>query len=149
MAVIRWEREPSAFGELGRLRREVDRLFSDFGMGREPFFSRVYPAVNVAEDEDKYYVRTELPGVKPEDLDVTCVEGNLVIRGEREIAPEEARANYHRREREGGTFRRIVSLPGRVETTKVAAGLKNGVLTVTLPKGKEAKPRKIAVKGTK
>jgi HSP20 family protein len=149
MAIIRWRTEPDPFGELNRLRREVDRLFNDFGTTTtEPFFSRAYPAVNVSEDGDKFYVRAELPGINPEDLDVSVVEGSLVIRGERKIAPAEEGVNYHRREREGGVFRRILNLPERVDPAKVSAGLKDGLLTVTLAKAEETKPRKIGVKAS-
>jgi len=146
MTILRWHTESDASGELDRLRREVDRLFHDFGGGREPFFSRAYPEVNVSENGENFFVRAELPGVKPEDLDVTVVNGRLVIRGERKIAAEEERANYHRREREGGVFRRILALPDRVDPAKVSATMKNGILTVTLSKAEEAKPRKISVK---
>jgi HSP20 family protein len=146
MAIIRWQTEPGAFSEMDRLRREVNRLFSDFGETGERFFSRAYPAVNLSEDTENLYVRAELPGVKAEDLDVTVVEGRLVIRGARTIAKEQEGANYHRREREGGTFRRTMALPERVDPGRVSAALKDGVLTVTLPKAEEAKPRKISVK---
>ena len=146
MAIIRWQREPSSFSEVDRLRREVDRLFSGFTAGTEPYFSRAYPTVILSEDEDNLYVRAELPGVKTEDLDVTLVEGRLMIRGERNIPEEHASAGYHRREREGGTFRRVMTLPERVAPGKVSAAMKDGVLTVTLPKREEAKPRKISVK---
>ncbi len=148
MAIIRWRTEPSPFLELDRLRGEVARLFNEFSAGREPFFSRVYPAVNVGEDRENFYIRAELPGVESEKLDIDCVEGSLVIRGERTIAPEEEEISYHRREREGGTFRRIIPVPERVDPDKVSADLKNGVLTVVLPKAEEAKPRKISVKTT-
>ena len=115
MAIVRWHTQSDPFGELDRLRQEVDRLFNDFGSSREPFFSRAYPAVNVSEDGENLHVRAELPGVKSEDLDVTVVEGQLVIRGERKIPPEQENTNYHRREREGGIFRRILALPDRVD----------------------------------
>lgn len=146
MAIIRWQTEPNPFRELDRLRADVDRLFNDFGSEWQPFFSRAYPAVNISEDRENIYVRSELPGVKPEDLDVTVVEGRLMIRGVRKIAKEEERANYHRQEREGGTFRRVMALPERVDPSKVSAAMKNGVLTVTLAKAEEVKPRKISVK---
>ena len=146
MAIVRWYSEPNSMTEFDRLRREVDRLFNDFGGAEQPFFSRAYPAVNVSEDAEHFFVRAELPGLKPEDLDVSVVEGRLVIRGERKIDPEDKRAGYHRREREGGVFRRVVALPERVDPTKVVAGVKHGILTVTLAKAEEAKPRKISVK---
>ena len=146
MAIVRWQTEPNPFRDLDRLRGEIDRVFSDFGTETEPFFSRAYPAVNLSEDADHLYVRAELPGVRPEDLDVSVVEGRLTIRGERKVAATESKADYHRREREGGIFRRVMRLPERVDPSRVSAGMKNGVLTVTLPKREESKPRKISVK---
>jgi HSP20 family protein len=95
-----------------------------------------------------FYVRAELPGVKPESLDISVVEGQLLLRGERKIEPEEQKAGYHRRERESGFFRRTIALPARVDPGKVSATMRNGVLTVTLPRAEEAKPRKISVKTT-
>ncbi len=146
MAIVRWRTESNPFRELDRLRGDIDRLFTEFGTGSEIFFGRVYPAVNISEDQENFYIRAELPGVNSEDLDVSCVEGSLVIRGERTIAPEKAGMSYHRRERQGGTFRRIISVPERVDPDKVSARLQNGVLTVKLPKAEETKPRKISVK---
>ena len=146
MAIIRWQPPASPFEELNRMRQEMDRLFRDFSGGTEPFFSRAFPAVNITEDAENFYVRGELPGIKAEDLDVSVVEGALLIRGERKLATEDKQANYHRREREAGFFRRMIALPARVDSAKVSAKVKNGVFTITLPKAEEAKPRKISVK---
>lgn len=142
MAIIRWK----PMDEVDRLRQEVDQLFGSFLSGTEPFFSRVYPAINLSEKENHFYVRAELPGVKPEDLDISVVEGKLQIRGERKIDEEEQKTSYHRREREAGLFRRTIALPAKVDPNKVSATLKNGVLTITLPKSEEAIPKKISVK---
>ncbi len=147
MAIVRWQ-NPSGGSEFDRLRQQVDHLFNTFSTGAEPFFSRVYPALNVTEDANALYVRAELPGVRPESLDISVVEGRLLIKGERKIEAEEEKAGYHRKEREAGVFRRTISLPIRVDSGKVSAAMKNGILTVTLPKAEEAKPRKIAVKMT-
>jgi HSP20 family protein len=146
MAIIRWQTPGGPFDELERLRREMDRVFNDFSAGGEPFFSRAYPAVNITEDTENYYVRGELPGIKSQDLDVSVVEGRLIIRGEQKLATEDKAASYHRREREGGFFRRIIALPVRVAPDKVSATIKNGVFTISLPKAEETKPRKITVK---
>jgi len=124
----------------------MDRLFRDYSGGTEPFFSRAFPAVNITEDTENFYARGELPGIKADDLDVSVVEGGLLIRGERKLATEDKQANYHRRERESGFFRRMIALPARVDSAKVSAKVKNGVFTITLPKAEEAKPRKISVK---
>jgi HSP20 family protein len=144
MAIIRWK----PIDEVDRLRQEVDSLFGSFLSGTEPFFSRVYPALNLSEKENNLLVRAELPGVKPESLDISVVEGRLQISGERKIDVEEQNIGYHRREREAGFFRRTIALPTRVDPGKVSASMKNGVLTITLPKSEEAKPKKITVKTT-
>lgn len=148
MAIVRWQASPSRVSEVDRLRQEVDRLFNTFSTGTEPFFSRVYPALNVTEDADNLYVRAELPGVKANSLDISVVEGRLLITGERKIEAEGEKTGYHRKEREAGIFRRTIALPSRVDPGKVSAGMKNGILTITLPKAEEAKPRKITVKIT-
>jgi len=145
MAVIRWQ-VPAQGSEIDRLQEEVNKLFQSFLPGAEPFYSRVYPALNLTEDADNFYVRAEIPGVRPEDLEVSVVEGRLLIRGQRKPVQESPESNYHRKERESGFFRRTLSLPARVDSGKVAAAIKNGVLTLTLPKAEEAKPRKITVK---
>ncbi|UCG12564.1 MAG: Hsp20/alpha crystallin family protein [Deltaproteobacteria bacterium] len=152
MAVVRWRpglygwhREP--FAEADRLRREMDKLLDTF-TGRKGAVSStgVFPALNVSEDQGNLYVRAELPGVAPGEIEITTQENNLIIKGERKIAAEGEKVSYHRREREAGTFRRIISLPTRVDADKVTAACRNGVLTVTLPKAAEAKPRQVEVK---
>jgi HSP20 family protein len=148
MAIVRWGTNPDEISDFDRLRQEVNRLFNVFSPGTEPFVSRVYPALNLSDDGNNFYVRAELPGVKADSLDISVVEGQLLLRGERKIEPEEERAGYHRREREAGFFRRTIALPTRVDPGKVSASMKNGVLTVMLPRAEEAKPRKISVKAT-
>jgi HSP20 family protein len=148
MAIVRWESNPDERSEFSRLHQEVNRLFNLFAPGTDPFLSRVYPAVNLTEEGNNLYVRAELPGVNPESLDISVVEGKLMISGERKIEVEDEKTGYHRREREAGFFRRTIVLPLRVDSGKVSASIKNGILTVTLPKLEEAIPRKIAVKTT-
>jgi HSP20 family protein len=132
---------------MDRLRREMDRIYSAFteGRGIAPA-AGVFPALNMSEDDHNLYVRAELPGVDPENIEITTKENNLIIKGERKIAAEGEKVSYHRKERDSGKFRRIVSLPTRVDSDKVTAICKNGVLTVTLPKAEEAKFRQISVR---
>jgi HSP20 family protein len=106
----------------------------------------VYPHLNTTEDEDNYYVRAELPGVDPDDIEITTQDNNLIINGERKIPPEGENVSYHRREREAGSFRRVTSLPTHIDSSRVTAVCKNGLLTVTLPKATEVKARHIDVK---
>ncbi len=137
------------FAELARAKREMDRLFSSFST-RWPsaafgFGSGVFPALNLSESGDCLYVEAEVPGVRPEALDIS-VEGNtLVIRGERKADTPEG-VSYHRRERMNGRFSKSITLPYEVQVDKVEAEYKNGVLKLTLPKAEHAKPRSITVK---
>jgi HSP20 family protein len=152
MAVVRWK--PGYFGwhrhpfnEMDSFRREIDKLYDAFAARREVASTAgVFPALNVSEDEQNLHVRAELPGVTPEGFEITTKDNNLIMKGERSIAAEGEQVSYHRREREAGTFRRIIALPTRVDADKVTAVCKNGVLTVTLPKAAEVKPRQIEVR---
>jgi HSP20 family protein len=105
----------------------------------------VFPLINLTEDKDSYYVRAELPGVKADELDIQVTGNNLSISGERKIAAEDEGAKYHRREREAGTFSRMVGLPGEVNTDKVEASLEDGILNVVVSKAEIAKPKQITV----
>ncbi|MDD3579682.1 MAG: Hsp20/alpha crystallin family protein [Desulfobacca sp.] len=136
------------FRELEQMRREMDRLWED-AFRREPLLrwrAGVYPLVNISEDADHLYVRAELPGVNPEDIQITLENNNLILRGERKVPEAEKNVDYHRREREVGSFRRVVRLPGRVDPGKVEATCQNGVLIITLTKPEEIKPKQITVK---
>lgn len=149
MAIVRYPRfldYSNPFQELERMRREMDRLFTGLmGEGGQRISSGVYPAVNIYEGADTFFVEAELPGIKSEDLDI-AVEGNtLTLRGQRKGEEEEG-LSYHRRERKLGTFHKAVTLPSDVNSEKVSAQFKNGVLKLVLPKAEHAKPRKITVK---
>jgi len=137
----------SPFGELERMRRDMDRLAQTLNRGvwGEPG-AGVFPLMNVTEDKDHYYVRAELPGIKAEELDISITADTLSISGERKIPAEDEKAQYHRREREAGKFSRILTLPAQVDAGKAEARCADGVLTVVLPKAEEAKPRQITVK---
>jgi HSP20 family protein len=137
----------STFDELERMRNEMARLF-DQATGRsfQGTTAGVFPLVNVTEDKDNYFVRAELPGLKAEELNIAVTGNNLTISGERKIPSEGDNVRYHRREREAGSFNRIIALPGDVEVDNVEAGLVDGVLTVIISKAEEAKPKQIMVK---
>ncbi len=153
MALIRWQTGPGEFleqaSDFDRLRQGMEWLFDRFSAPAPGFTSRVFPSINLTEDKDHYYLRAELPGVKPEELDIAVVENQVSIRGERKIPVEKGEFSYHRREREAGSFRRTISLPVEVDSPKVNAELKKGVLKITLPKHERAKPRKIQITATK
>jgi HSP20 family protein len=136
-----------SFGELDRMKNDMDKLLGGLARGvfREPG-AGVFPLLNLTEDSNNYFVRAELPGVKPADLDISVTGDGLSISGERKIPTEEKGAKYHRKEREAGTFSRILSLPGPIDGDKVEATCKDGILTVVLPKTEAAKPKQISVK---
>lgn len=141
--------EPSwePFRDLDHLRREMDRLWEQ-AIGPERYRRRVgvFPLLNISEDKENFYVRAELAGVHPEDIEITLEDCKLRLRGERKIPTEEKVVGYHRREREAGSFRRVIRLPERLDAAKVEAAFKNGILTVTLEKPEEVKPKQITVK---
>jgi HSP20 family protein len=136
------------FTEFDRLRREMDTL-SSYVLGRSPYAGTagpgVFPLLNLTENAENYFVRAELPGVKPEDLDIQMTGNKLTITGERKLDTQDKDVRYHRREREAGSFSRIIELPTDVDSESVAARSENGVLTVTIPKAEKAKPRRIAI----
>ena len=129
--------------ELHRMRQQLDHLFDASPSQRVS--AGVFPLINMTEDKDHYYVRAELPGVKGDELDIQVTGKNLAISGERKIAAEEEGARYHRREREAGTFSRMIGLPGEVDTNKVEAKLENGILNIVVSKAEVAKPKQISV----
>ena len=156
---------PQAWRPFESLRREVDRLFDDFGteFWSSPFrrslselapaFRREFqvgpaPAVDIVEKDNAYEVTADLPGFDEKNIEVKLQNGSLCIKGERKSEKEEKKKDFHLTEREFGSFERRFTLPEGVDADKIEASLKKGVLTVTLPKKPEAqKPaKKIEVK---
>ena len=136
----------SAFEELERLRRQLGEMSG--GLQRTPYRvlgAGVFPLINLSEDKNNYYVRAELPGLKADDISISVASNNLSISGERKIASEGENVRYHRREREAGTFNRVIGLPGEVNADKVEARHVDGILTVVIPKAETAKPKQITV----
>jgi HSP20 family protein len=105
----------------------------------------VFPPINLYDDGEGYLVRAEMPGIDKESFDISTKGEQIVIRGQRVIEAVEESANFHRREREGGQFRRVLNLPQAIDGTKVHAEYKNGVLEIYAPRAEEAKPRKIKI----
>jgi HSP20 family protein len=145
MAIIRWYDRPD-FSPMERLQREMNRAFSDFFGKPSPMHAPVFPPVNLSEDEENFYLRSELPGVKPEDLDISEEGETVTLRGERKLAKAGENVSYHRRERESGRFRRTISLSARIDPERVNALFIGGVLKITLPKAKETLPTQIKIK---
>ncbi len=132
----------SPFEELNRMRRDMERLTEGISRGSS---AGVFPLMNVTEDNDAYYIRAELPGLKSDEIELSVTGDSISISGERKIANEEG-AKYHRRERESGKFNRILNLPGPIDVERVDASSVNGVLTIKLHKSEAAKPRQITIK---
>jgi HSP20 family protein len=128
------------------LRRQIDRVFEQV---MEPgngslFGARAFPAANVWEDSECVYVEAEVPGVPMSDIEINVVGSELSIKGQRKPLGN-GNLTYHRQERSSGEFARFLTLPDPIDADKVEAVLKNGVLTIKLPKAEFAKPRRIEV----
>ena len=134
------------FRDLQRVQDEMAKLFDDRLMSRGGESVGWTPKVDIFEDEEGVALRFELAGVEPKDVDIRFENGVLTLRGDRKMENEDRRDNYHRVELAYGTFTRSFSLPVTIDAEKIRAESKNGVLTVTLPKKAEAKPKSIQVK---
>jgi len=152
MNLIRWQRPVLApwtnLGRLSDLRDEIDRLFDGplTELTRASnLLSGWTPALDIFEDKDSFTVKVELPGMKKEDIQVSLHDGGLSISGERKSETKNESAEVYRTERFFGRFQRTVTLPATVAADKVKAQYKDGILTVTLPKAEEAKPKQIDV----
>jgi HSP20 family protein len=150
MSIIRYQfprlSNWSSFDRLSSLRDEVNRLF-DFSLPARDsgLFSGWSPALDVFDDKDSLVVKVELPGLKKEEINISLHEGVLTVSGERKRDTEKKEGQSFRSERYFGKFQRSVTLPTAVDSSKVSASYKDGVLSVELPKAEEAKPKQIAV----
>lgn len=132
--------------EFDRMRQQMN-LFGGRWMGT-PGFERsgVFPLINLSESKEAFFVRAELPGVKPGELEIHATGTSVSLTGERKIPEEKINAKYHRREREAGKFSRMISLGTEIDPERVEARMDNGILTIILPKAEKAKPRQITIK---
>jgi HSP20 family protein len=151
MAIERWR----PWDEVREMERHMDEMMRyPLMMRRRPLvWWRVpteelgwTPSVEVYEKGDNFVVRAELPGMKKEELDISVLGDTVTIKGERKTESEVKEEDYYRCELCYGKFSRSVALPTAVEAGKVEANYENGILQITLPKAKEAKPKKIEVK---
>jgi HSP20 family protein len=146
LSTARWD----PFGEFSTLQERMNRLFEDLmpttRMGEEELNTGTfYPAVDIYEGEKEITLKAELPGIDKKDVHVDINGGVITLRGERKIEKENKKENYHRVERSYGIFNRSFALPTTVDPGKVKANYKDGVLSVTLPRKEEAKPKLIPV----
>ncbi|NUN71176.1 MAG: Hsp20/alpha crystallin family protein [Bacteroidetes bacterium] len=149
--LTRWNSEFPAFRGLLSLQHDMNRIVDEFFRGdllADGGFSRRdwYPAVDITENAERYVLNAELPGMAKEDVQVTLENNVLTIRGEKKGTTEEKQGDVHRIERRFGSFERSFTLPSTVDVNKIDAQYKDGVLSLTLPKAEEAKPRAIDVK---
>ncbi len=144
MSISRWE----PFKEFLTLRQAMDRLFEDSIIRPVRYFGeasgRVSLPLDLYETPEAVIVRASLPGIKPEDVDITLDANTLTIRGEIQAPPEEG--TYLLQEQRYGPFARSVEIGTAIQAEKASASFNNGVLTLTIPKAEEAKPRVIKVK---
>jgi len=136
------------------MRHDMDTLFEDFfrGVEMEPIFGRhneqLSPNVDITESDREIQVSAELPGMDEKDIDITLNHDSLTIKGEKKEEKEDKGRDYYRMERSYGSFCRSIPIPVEIETDKVNASYKKGILTITIPKSSKAleEKKKIAVK---
>jgi HSP20 family protein len=146
MAIERWD----PFHEAISLRDAVNSLFQDSfvrpgGMPVQSGLSAL--PLDVSETENEFVVKASLPGIKPDDVQITVHGDTLTIRGESKVEEDRKGEHWHFRERRSGVFQRSLSLSAPIDSDKAQADFEHGVLTLTLPKSESAKPRQIKVGG--
>jgi len=144
MAIIRWR----PIGEIDSFKREMDRMFDDFFRPSSELSESSlswYPSVDVKETKDEFVISAEVPGMSKDDIKINISDNTLTIKGEKKEEKKEENHNYHRIERRFGTFQRSFTLPTQIEEKKVKASYKDGILTISMPKKEEAKPKEIPI----
>jgi HSP20 family protein len=145
MTLVRW----NPVNEMMNLQREMDRFFNGMPTRRdrdEDYESAIWsPMTDITEDSDKYELSFDIPGMKKEDIKMNFSDNTLKISGERQATEEKKDSTCHRVERVSGKFFRSFNFPTQVDSDKISASYKDGVLTVTVPKTEEVKPRQIAI----
>jgi len=153
MSLVRWNpaRDLTAWpSDLFGMQREMNRMFNNLfrssDEGEDYALAAWTPAVDIAEHDDEFTVKVELPGVSKDDVKITVDSNMLTVRGEKKQEKETKKENYHRVERSYGSFQRSFTLPTAIINDKIDAAFKDGILTVHVPKAEEAKPKQIEVK---
>jgi HSP20 family protein len=141
MSVTRWD----PFQDLLSIQDEMNQLFGRV-FGQQAGQRAWAPALDIAERPDAYLVAVEVPGVKPEDLDITLEGGVLTVEGERRFQDESTDRQWHRVERRYGAFRRSITLPSQVKADAIEASFQDGLLRVLVPKAEAAMPKRIEVR---
>jgi HSP20 family protein len=145
MAIVQYD----PWNRLSRFSRELERLFENRPMSDDESTQSAtadwVPAVDIKEEENRFVVTADVPGVQPSDIEITMDDGVLTIRGERHSESTEETEGYKRVERARGTFYRRFALPDTADVEKVSAKGKDGVLEVVIPKQERAQPRRVTV----
>ena len=148
MAVIKFTDRPffrNPWVEFEKMRRDMENMMRGIIAEGGGAAAEVFPPLTISENSNTIFVRAEVPGITPEELNISVEGETLIIRGERKGCEPKANVSYHRREIECGNFSRAVTLPTKVDFEKISAKTENGILTIMLPKAPEVKPRRITV----
>jgi HSP20 family protein len=149
MAIVKWRNKNmyDPWEDMKSLQNEINDLFNydRFPATTGLFDRNVTPAIDFVEGENEYTVTCELPGLEEKDIDVSIASNVLTIKGKKEDKREEKKGKYFKKETWSGSFQRTISLPLTVDTEKISAQLKEGILNITLPRKEETKPKKITV----
>ncbi|MFO1290523.1 MAG: Hsp20/alpha crystallin family protein [Nitrosomonas sp.] len=141
MAITRYE----PWGLLTQLQKELEQMRSDVAGDGSSATAEWAPAVDIKEESDRFVLHADLPGVKPEEIDVSMENGVLTIRGEKKTEAKTEKEGYKRIERTYGSFYRRFSLPDTANPDAISAVSKHGVLEITIPKRESVQPKKISV----
>lgn len=142
MAIARWR----PWSEMSGVQNEVNRIFEDFFTRSTTEGNAIFaPPLDIAESENEIVVKVEVPGIAQKDIDITVHDGVLTVKGEKRVEKDDKNLQWHRIERSYGSFARSLTLPNTVNQENIKAAYKDGVLTLTLAKREETKPRQINI----
>jgi HSP20 family protein len=143
-------KELTPFRDFERMTKEMDRFWDSFLGGtlrkRGDDGTEWFPSLDVSETKNELVVKAEVPGMDPKDIDISLSDGMLTIKGEKRQEKEEKEADYHLVERSHGSFTRSILLPADIQSEKIRASYKDGILKITLPKSEGAKKKEIKIK---
>lgn len=149
MALIRWKDRDvyDPWSDFKKLQNEINSLFNfDSVPSATGIFDRNFsPAIDVIENSNDFTVTCELPGLEQKEIEVSIASNVLTIKGEKKSEQDDKKGKFYRKESWSGSFQRTLPLPASVETDKIQAELKDGLLTLLLPKKEEVKPKQITV----
>ena len=144
MTLVRW----NPYRELMNVHEQLNRLFEEpGGQTSDSSYGGWFPAIDLREEEKRFVIEADLPGVKKDDIQIEVENNVLTLRGERKFEHESKKENFHRIERAYGKFMRSFTLPSRIDASQITASQNGGILEIVIPKAKESLPQKIEIKG--